>query len=308
MISCVIDAAETLDIDIRVQYNESIDPSKAQDAKRSVNKQLAEPPGITTISITGMTCSSCTDTVERALTEFPGVERVSVSLLTHKAMVIHGPNVRIEDLRKCVEDCGFEATAGKRTAGESAELLRQKKELTTLKNSFYKLSWSSSLLSLVNNNSRMFRYISLRRLLDRILTPWGTQVICFCITMLIWGRYGAWMHRSTWARAKKGSTNMNTLVTLSSTLGILLSLMNLFYQAPGKAETYWQTTAGLIMVITAGKYVNVLARRTGTKALASLYSLIEETSWVKLSDTKVSCDTPSAKCLALESHRRKLTS
>ncbi|KAK6369398.1 Cu(2+)-transporting P-type ATPase [Exophiala oligosperma] len=203
-------------------------------------------------------------------------------------MVIHGPEVRVEDLRRCVEDCGFEATAGKRTAGESAELLRQTKELKTLKNSFYKLARTSSLLSLVNNNSRIFRYLSLRRFSDRLLTPWGTQLICLCLTVLIWGRYGAWMHKSTWARVKRGSMNMNTLVTLSSTLGILLSLLNLFYQSsnPGSAETYWQTTAGLIMVVTAGKYVNALARRTGTKALASLYSLIEETSWVKLSDTK----------------------
>lgn len=288
MISCVVDACETLDIDIRVQYNESVDPGKVQNAKKSM-KPAAKPTDPTTLLISGMTCAACTGTVDRALSGVPGVNRVTVSLLTNEAKVIHNPKVSVKELTTVVEDCGFEAKLGnRRTYGESAEALRQTKELNTLKVSFYKISRASSLLFLVNNNNRMFRYITLRNLLNRLITPWGTQVICLLLTLLIWGRYGAWIHRSTLKQAKRAAMNMNTLITISSTLGLLLSLSNIVFLGPKRAEVYWQTSVGLIMVVTSGKYVDVLARRTGTKALASLYSLLEDTSYVKLADSKVS--------------------
>lgn len=290
MIACVVEACETLDIDIHVQYNDAIDPGKVRDAKRNV-KQLVKPTDPTTLSISGMTCAACTGSVERALLEMPGVSRVAVSLLTHEAKIIHGPKVGVAALRKAVQDCGFEAVVSTRTAGESIEILQQTKELKTLKNAFYKISRASSLLFLVNNNNRLFRYITLKRLLNHLITPQFTQMICFILAMLVWAHYGAWIHKSTWAQAKRGRMNMNTLITLSSTLGLLLSVSNLFLEGSHRAETYWQTTVGLIMVVTSGRYVDGLARKTGTKALASLYSLLEDTSYVKMADSKVRVET-----------------
>nr|WP_255720511.1 heavy metal translocating P-type ATPase [Acuticoccus kalidii] len=58
--------------------------------------------------IEGMTCASCVGRVERALKAVPGVDMASVNLATERASVSTDGSVTRDDLRKAVEDAGFE--------------------------------------------------------------------------------------------------------------------------------------------------------------------------------------------------------
>ncbi len=61
-----------------------------------------------TMKITGMTCASCSQTVEGALRKVKGVESANVNLATEKATVVYSPRtVSILDLRKAVENVGY---------------------------------------------------------------------------------------------------------------------------------------------------------------------------------------------------------
>lgn len=64
----------------------------------------------TTISVAGMTCSNCSNTVQGVLERIPGVLDASVSLLTEEATVNHTPRVQTKQLVEAVEDAGFDAT------------------------------------------------------------------------------------------------------------------------------------------------------------------------------------------------------
>lgn len=81
---------------------------------------------------------------------------------------------------------------------------------------------------------------------------------------------------------------MNTLISVSTTLGISISTLNLAIQGPRTAFTYFQTVAGLIMIVTAGKYLNLLSRRRATNTFVGLYSLLQKTASVKIPGQKVS--------------------
>ncbi|CAN6276553.1 unnamed protein product [Urochloa humidicola] len=62
------------------------------------------------LHIKGMTCTSCTNTVESALQAFPGVQRASVALATEEAEIRYDRRiVAANELIQAVEETGFEA-------------------------------------------------------------------------------------------------------------------------------------------------------------------------------------------------------
>lgn len=62
------------------------------------------------VSVSGMTCAACSNSVEAALKSVNGVLRASVALLQNKADVVFDPGlVKDEDIKNAIEDAGFEA-------------------------------------------------------------------------------------------------------------------------------------------------------------------------------------------------------
>ncbi len=65
----------------------------------------------TTLTISGMTCNHCVQSVTSALQELAGVDTVTVSLDTGSASVTHSPEkVNPQALRQAVQEIGFEVT------------------------------------------------------------------------------------------------------------------------------------------------------------------------------------------------------
>ena len=71
--------------------------------------------GFMALSISGMTCSGCVNTVTRVLSRVPGVASARVDLASGRAVVVG--EARPEDLIAAVEAAGFEAQAA---PGESS--------------------------------------------------------------------------------------------------------------------------------------------------------------------------------------------
>lgn len=62
------------------------------------------------LSVSGMTCAACSNSVEGALKSVNGVLRASVALLQNKAVVVFDPKlVKDEDIKNAIEDAGFDA-------------------------------------------------------------------------------------------------------------------------------------------------------------------------------------------------------
>jgi copper chaperone len=64
-----------------------------------------------TLGISGMTCGGCVRSVGNVLNALDGVVKAEVSLERNSAVVDYDPGkVRIEQLRRSVEEAGFEVT------------------------------------------------------------------------------------------------------------------------------------------------------------------------------------------------------
>lgn len=66
------------------------------------------PAGVeTSLPITGMTCASCVNRVEKAVGKVPGVERVAVNLATERATVDYDPaTTNLGQIARAVEKAG----------------------------------------------------------------------------------------------------------------------------------------------------------------------------------------------------------
>jgi P-type Cu+ transporter len=62
------------------------------------------------LSVRGMTCSSCSNSITNAVSDVPGVQSVTVSLLDNSAIVIVDSDSVSPNVQEAIEDCGFEAT------------------------------------------------------------------------------------------------------------------------------------------------------------------------------------------------------
>ncbi|XP_072126967.1 copper-transporting ATPase 1 isoform X1 [Mobula birostris] len=64
-----------------------------------------------TISVEGMTCNSCIQTIEQQIAKLQGVSNVKVSLENHNAAIVYNPEFQSpESLQEAIDDMGFEAT------------------------------------------------------------------------------------------------------------------------------------------------------------------------------------------------------
>ncbi|KAK6931902.1 Heavy metal-associated domain, HMA [Dillenia turbinata] len=78
-----------------------------EESKRSVE---GEGMKRVQLSVTGMTCSACSNSIESALKALNGVFSASVALLQNKADVVFDPNLlEEEDIKNAIEDAGFDA-------------------------------------------------------------------------------------------------------------------------------------------------------------------------------------------------------
>ena len=82
------------------------------ETKRPANDHDEEGPQVlvTTVSIGGMTCGSCTSSVESAFKDTPGLIQFNISLLAERAVILHDPSLlTTEAITTTIEDVGFDA-------------------------------------------------------------------------------------------------------------------------------------------------------------------------------------------------------
>lgn len=63
------------------------------------------------LTIEGMHCGSCAGNIEKAIGKVPGVDSVSVSAMTNKAIVEADDSVSGDSLTNAVEEVGYKVVA-----------------------------------------------------------------------------------------------------------------------------------------------------------------------------------------------------
>ncbi|MFL0239620.1 heavy metal translocating P-type ATPase [Mycobacterium sp. SMC-17] len=198
-----------------------------------------------TLSVGGMTCSSCAARIEKRLNRIDGVH-ASVNFATEQAAITYPDSVTTDDLVAAVEATGYTASVDKAdTPAEPAYLPR-----------------------LLASLALTIPVIALSMIPALQFPHWALWALALATPVVFWG---AWpLHHAAWTNLRHGAATMDTLVSL----GVLTSyLWSVWMLAMGSDHLYLEVAATVTTLILAGKFFETRAKRQSGAALRALLDL-----------------------------------
>ncbi|KAI0076609.1 copper P-type ATPase CtaA [Panus rudis PR-1116 ss-1] len=234
---------------------------------------------VVTLRIYGMTCSSCTSTVETQLSAMPGINSVAVSLATETAKIefdrgLIGPR----DMVERIEELGFDAMLSDQEDATQIRSLTRTKEIHEWRSRFW---WAFAFavpvffISMIAKhipvlctivNHRLCRGVYLGDLLVLLLTTPSQFWI------------GRKFYRNAWKSLKHGSATMDVLVMLGTSAAYFYSLFAMLFALRNPDPDYrpfvfFDTSTMLIMFVSLGRYLENRAKGRTSAALTDLMAL-----------------------------------
>jgi Cu+-exporting ATPase len=234
----------------------------------SATTTAAPDSGRVELDITGMTCASCANRIERKLNKLTGV-RASVNFATERATVDHPVDITVDRLLDTVRAAGYQATAP-RPKPESDET-----PSTALRLRFIiaaVLALPVLVISMVP--AAQFPYWSW------VEFALATPVVAWCALPF---------HRAAARNLLHRAATMDTLVSLGITVAYLWSVYALLFGGAGDpnlrvgftllpmtgagAMTYFDVAAGVTAFLLLGRWLEARSRRKAGAALRALLEL-----------------------------------
>ena len=226
------------------------------------------------LPITGMTCASCANRIERKLNKLDGVH-ASVNYATERATVeFDADSVAPDRLVEAIESAGYGAVlpadeADHPATGEPDPTAPLRRRLVI-----------SALLSVP------VLFLSMIPALQ--FDNWQWLALQLATPVVVWG---AWpFHRAAWANLRHGTATMDTLISVGTLAAWLWSLYALFLgdagmtgmrmefdliPSPGEGadEIYLEVASVVTTFILAGRYFEARAKRRAGAAIEALLEL-----------------------------------
>lgn len=226
------------------------------------------------IPVGGMTCASCVSHVERALKKVEGVVSAGVNLATERATVeFFLTEASLADLRRAIEDAGYQALAVEEETVEDREREARAREMRTLKR---KLIFAAviSVPVFLGGYPNWFPWV------PEILQNW---VVLFLLTTPVQFWAGWQFYKGAWAALKHKTSDMNTLIAIGTSAAYLYSAAATFVPQifPGHmADIYYDTSTVIIALILLGRYLEAKAKGETSEAIRKLMGLQAKTARV----------------------------
>ncbi|KAH9022104.1 copper P-type ATPase CtaA [Lactarius deliciosus] len=232
-----------------------------------------------TLRIYGMTCASCTSTVETELSKMPGITSVAVALATETAKVVFdrgvvGPREMVER----IEELGFDAMLSDQEDATQLRSLTRTKEIQEWKTRFH---WSVAFalpvffISMIAPHIPFLHPIVHFNIIPGI--PLGHLLVAIITTPAqFW--VGQKFYRNAYKALKHKSATMDVLVMLGTSAAYFYSLFTLIASAfdpdPNMPPfVFFDTSTMLIMFVSLGRYLENSAKGKTSAALTDLMAL-----------------------------------
>lgn len=233
-------------------------------------------------SISGMTCASCAQTVEKAAAKVPGIQNSSVNLATNTLTVDWQDEPNIQSIIDAIDNSGYEAelilSANDQYEAEQAKKLERQQNLR------------SKLINMAILLVPLF-IIAMGPMLGlplpAIIDP-GVNAINNAVVQLVLTTGIIWLGRDIFQRGFKtlfrGHPNMDSLIAIGTsaayiqgivvTIGAMLGMVS----THGHLNLYFESAGMILVFMTAGSYMEELAKGQTSGAIKDLMNLTPETA------------------------------
>ncbi len=229
----------------------------------------------TELAITGMTCASCANRIQRKLNKLEGVS-ATVNYATEKASVTHAADVSTADLLATVSAAGYTATVPDPARARDADSPAAEVELVeTRRRLVLSAALALPVVAMAMVPALQFDY-------------WQWISLVLATPVVTWG---AWpFHRAAWVNLRHGATTMDTLISVGTLAAFGWSLYALVWgsagaigmthpfrftveRSDGSGALYLEAAAGVTAFVLAGRYAEARSKRRAGSALRALLEL-----------------------------------
>lgn len=245
--------------------------------------------------IDGMTCASCSQTIEKVINKLDGVQSASVNLATEKMVVDFNPSeLSSNDIMEAVKNSGYSAKESLSQEAQ-ADLDKEKKEKHIKK--MWSRFWQSAVLTVPLLYIAMGEMVGLPipEMIHPMVYPerFALLQLALTIPVLIIGRpFFIVGFRALF----KGHPNMDSLVALGTSAAALYSLYGTIMVLLGDhhfaMNLYYESAAVILTLITLGKYFEAVSKGKTSEAIKKLMGLAPKTAIVVRDgvETEISVD------------------
>lgn len=216
----------------------------------------------TVLNIEGMTCSACSNGLEKYLNKQKGIHRAEVNLVMATALIEYDDNLKIEDLNKMVQGAGF------KSLGERNDKKEKRNEL--------KKVIIFSILGVILMYISMGAMINLPvpEIINMDKNPiiYSIVIAVLSFTFLI---YGFDIIKNGIKNIIHKMPNMDSLVGIGVIVNFLYSIWNTILVFQGQTQMvhhlYFESSAIIILFVKIGRYID---GKNKNKAVDSIKNLV----------------------------------
>ncbi len=225
--------------------------------------QLLEP---VTLSVQGMTCSSCVNTVEKALNKVEGVS-ATINFATETAHILAPADMSPKDLIKIVEKAGYSATL---LVDAQSVTLHSKKSARAFFFAFIFAVPAVAMSMVMSWHHQIDMWV--HQILDNFglphpmysATAWVVIALSAPVVLLV--AYP--IHKAAFRNLMHPT--MDNLISMGSLAAFGWSI---YANTTGAGDVYTEVAAGVIFFVILGRYLETRAKAKASSALTSLLAL-----------------------------------
>ncbi|NLC45101.1 MAG: heavy metal translocating P-type ATPase, partial [Clostridiales bacterium] len=270
-----------------VEFDDSL--TNLQNIKETIKKagyeaaeEIEEAQREILLPISGMTCASCANAVQRSIGKLEGVKEVNVNYATEKAKVVYDSSqTRISEIKNAVAKAGYKALEVDTRDQVDQDKERKAKEEKTL--------WMKFIISIAFTIPLM--YIAMGPMIGlpipEIINPdvhplnFGLIQLLLVIPVVIAG----WKFYTVgFSRLFKGEPNMDSLIAIGTGAAILYGLYAITQIANGHHDfahdLYFESAGTIIALILLGKYLETVTKGKTSESIKKLMGLAPKTATV----------------------------
>jgi len=228
------------------------------------------------LSIDGMTCSACSNGLEKYLNKQNGIKQASVNLVMANANIEYDEKIlNIQKLEEFVKQAGF------KSLGEFKEIkLESKNKKEKIKFIIF------TILAI------FLMYVSMGHMLNLPSIPFLdphqntiNYMICLLILTILFIIYGFDILKNGYKNLIHKTPNMDTLVSIGVLSSLLYSLYNMYMVLKGNhhlvMNLYFESAAIVIYFIKLGRYIDGISKDKTKEAIAKLTKITPDKAVIK---------------------------
>ena len=229
------------------------------------------------LSIDGMTCSACSNGLEKYLNKQNGIMQANVNLVMANASIIYDENIlNIDKLNEFVKQAGF------KSLGEFKQINLEKKSKNE-KIKFIVFTILAILLMYISMGHMV--NLPIIEFLDVNINPIN-YTACLFIFAIVFLIYGFDILKNGYKNLIHLTPNMDTLVGIGVLSSFLYSIYSMVMIINGNTENihslYFESTAIVIYFIKLGRYLDGMSKDKTKEAIQKLVKITPNQATIKV--------------------------